>query len=291
MNEIILEREDNALPKIVVDTINTSLISKRKRINKVGFRIKTLLLSIIKQGIDDAIENGLRANLTRYIDASVFDCKVAIADTEIERYRAGLLVEVADQLNESMKFTNSIIKNRAKDEWVQLQLLERILEINMLLGEEAANFEDDDGDTDLEVGAGTDRRKRFVVADEDAQTDEEQENQTSRVDVKLSDESLHKMSLYRFDAEGNELLSQTNFLIQAATRGYVRLIDPTVENVKLYYLRRTNSNINQMTNLVRRAIESGSIDPALAAILTTELDKLYISLQALAGPAKLRLVA
>jgi hypothetical protein len=291
MNEFILERKGNALPKIVVDTINASFFSKRKRVNKVGFRIKTLLLSIIKQGIDDANENGFRVNLTRYIDASVFDCKVAISDTEIERYRVGLLVEIADQLNEAMKFTNSIIKNRAENEWVQLQLLESILKINTQLEEEASIFEDVADEPELEIGAGTDRRKRCVVADEDAQTDDEADQQTSRVDVKLSDESHHKMSLYRFDAEGNELLSQTNFLIQAATRGYVRLIDPTIENVKLYYLRRTNSNINQMTNLVHRAIEGNSIDPALATILTTELDKLYISLQALAGPAKLRVVA
>lgn len=250
------------------------------RQNKVpcSIRLEETILGALDNNVAEFRNSGIKSNRSLLIDNLILTAKPLYADAEIEREKVAFLSLCSKRLNEVAAMAQTLKYKSKVTEHLALMMLSQSLEIAKLIDEVAELI--DDSDTMEITNSPRNPFRRIAMADEE-------ETQYVKISFRISNEADLRISMYRTDDAGYDLITKTDFITQAITTGHVRIIDKRIDQAKRYLLRKAMNNFNQIKRVLSQLLEQGKADLALASMLSTTMANLELSFLALAAPTKL----
>jgi len=240
-----------------------------------SFRLPIDILDIIDLQIEEIRKSGIVITLKNVIENSILSCKVIVADNEAERDKTSLLIELSDELNTIAKESNFFA--RRKDDKVLLRQATR--KTNALL-QKIGLATELIADTKAEILTLPRKHKR-IDSDEEVV-------ETIKKSVRLSSSCIQKIDFYRFDRTGYELMSRTDFVINALTRDYFLIADDRINKVKVRFRRKALNNLGQLQRTLKGLVDKGIGDLDAIELLITNLEIIHDFVIALSSSIKMR---
>jgi len=185
--------------------------------------------------------------LRNYVEDIVASTPIFFTNNEIERDKACLLKEISDELNEIAKGSHYFNHRGDYKKAINLAcgksfgLIRHIGDITELIT-----------DTNAEVLKST-RRRSLKNPDEDVRGIEK--------GFRLSASCIQKMDGFRFDDQGFQFMTRTEFLMHCLLNGKVLIEDSRIVAIKDILISKSLNNLGQMQRLIGSWIDGDRVDP------------------------------